>query len=97
MAEKRFGSESYNKKGRLRSAVYDRELLRLQSRVRTIMGTHTGQTVDKISHDFDRDVYMDAYQAVEYGIVDQVIETTQAIPGNDKVSAADSLIAGALK
>lgn len=75
-----------------------RELLRLQSRVRTIMASHTGQTVEKISHDFDRDVYMDAYQAVEYGIVDQVIENTQSLPGAEKPnSVADSLIAGALK
>ncbi|HKP53328.1 MAG TPA: ATP-dependent Clp protease proteolytic subunit [Chloroflexia bacterium] len=75
-----------------------RELLRLQSKVRTIMSNHTGQTVEKISHDFDRDVYMDAYQAVEYGIVDQVIETAHAIAGNEKSNGvADTLIAGALK
>src|SRR5207248_8150846 len=74
-----------------------RELLRLQSRVRTIMANHTGQTVEKISHDFDRDVYMDAYQAVEYGMIDQVIETAHAIPGNElATSTADSLIAASV-
>ena len=75
-----------------------RELLRLQARVRTILSNHTGQTVEKISHDFDRDVYMDAYQAVEYGMIDQVIETAHAIPGNELAkSTADSLIAASVK
>jgi len=75
-----------------------RELLRLQSKTRTILSTHTGQTVEKIAQDFDRDVFMDAYQAVEYGLIDQVIETAGAISGNESSrNAADSLIAGALK
>ena len=75
-----------------------RELLRLQSKTRTILAQHTGQTVEKIAQDFDRDVFMDAYQAVEYGLIDQVIETAGAISSNDSArNAADSLIAGALK
>ncbi|MDQ3928573.1 MAG: ATP-dependent Clp protease proteolytic subunit [Chloroflexota bacterium] len=78
--------------------IQARELLRLQSRIRTIMATHTGQTLEKISHDFERDIYMDAYQAVDYGIIDEVIQTTGSIPGNERLSsAADSLIAGSLK
>ena len=74
-----------------------RELLRLQQKTRQIMSQHTGQTVEKIGHDFDRDVYMDAYQAKEYGIIDEVIETAHAIPGNEPSNAADSLIAAAVK
>jgi ATP-dependent Clp protease protease subunit len=78
--------------------IQARELLRLQSRIRTIMATHTGNTLEKISHDFERDIYMDAYQAVDYGIIDEVIQTTAAIPGAERItSAADSLIAGSLK
>jgi ATP-dependent Clp protease protease subunit len=78
--------------------IQARELLRLQSRIRTIMANHTGQTLEKISHDFERDIYMDAYQAVDYGIIDEVIQTTGSIPGNERLtSAADSLIAGSLK
>ncbi len=72
-----------------------KELLRQQSKVRTLMAEHTNQTVEKIAHDFDRDFFMDSYQAVEYGIVDEVIETANAIPGNEPAnSSADSLIAG---
>lgn len=72
-----------------------KELLRQQSKVRTVMANHTGQTVEKIAHDFDRDFFMDSYQAVEYGIIDEVIDTAAAIPGNvANNNAADSLITG---
>ena len=66
--------------------IQARELLRMQSKIRTLMANHTGQNLEKISHDFDRDFFMDAYQAVEYGIIDSVIETTQAIPATEQSS-----------
>ena len=74
-----------------------RELLRQQAKVRQIMAQHTGQTLEKIAHDFDRDFYMDAHQAVEYGIVDEVIATSAKIPGNEAKSEAESLIASSLR
>ena len=79
--------------------IQARELIRQQTKVRQIMATHTGQTMEKIAHDFDRDNYMDAQQAVEYGIIDEVMPTAADIPGNEpsRNNAADSLIAGALK
>jgi ATP-dependent Clp protease protease subunit len=79
--------------------IQARELLRQQSKIRTLMAEHTGQPLEKIAHDFDRDFYMDAYQAVEYGIVDEVIPTARAIPGNEEPSknGAETLIAGSLK
>ena len=49
------------------------ELLRMQRRIQEIMSTHTGQTVEQIATDFDRDHYMDAQGAVEYGIVDEIL------------------------
>ena len=73
--------------------IQARELLRMQSKIRTIMANHTGQSLERISHDFDRDFFMDAYQAVEYGIIDSVIETTRAIPANEQSSnGAGSLV-----
>ena len=79
--------------------IQARELIRQQSKVRQIMATHTGQPVEKIARDFDRDFYMDAPQAVDYGIIDEVMPTAADIPGNEpsRNGAADSLIAGALK
>jgi ATP-dependent Clp protease protease subunit len=50
-----------------------KEILRLQNRIREIMADHTGQPLDRIIRDTDRDFFMDAYQAQEYGIIDQVL------------------------
>ena len=52
-----------------------REILRLKSRLNQILSFHTGQTVDTIEKDTDRNFYMDAKTAVNYGIVDQVLES----------------------
>ncbi len=53
--------------------IQARELLRMQSKIQEILSLHTGQTKERIAQDFDRDYYMDAQGAVEYGIVDEVI------------------------
>jgi ATP-dependent Clp protease protease subunit len=50
------------------------EILRLRKRLNEIMVRHTGQPLERIERDTDRDFFMDAGQAKEYGIVDQVIE-----------------------
>jgi ATP-dependent Clp protease protease subunit len=71
--------------------IQARELLRQQSRIRGLMSQHTGQPIERISRDFDRDMYMDAHQATEYGIIDEVIATASALPGIES-NAADSLI-----
>lgn len=54
--------------------IQAREILRLKARLNEIMAFHTGRTLDEIEHDTDRDYYMDAKAAVEYGLVDQVLE-----------------------
>jgi ATP-dependent Clp protease protease subunit len=51
-----------------------KEILRLRERLNEILASHTGQKVEKIQEDTDRDVYMDAAAAVEYGLVDGVLE-----------------------
>jgi ATP-dependent Clp protease protease subunit len=50
-----------------------REIMRLQEILRNILVEHTGQPLDKIIHDTDRDFYLDPQQAVEYGIVDEIL------------------------
>ncbi len=50
-----------------------REILRQQEIIHDILVRHTGQTLEKITHDTDRDFYLNAEQAVEYGIVDEVL------------------------
>jgi ATP-dependent Clp protease protease subunit len=50
-----------------------REIMRLQETIRNIIAKHTGQPVEKIAHDTDRDFYLSAEQAVEYGIIDEIL------------------------
>jgi ATP-dependent Clp protease protease subunit len=50
-----------------------KEILRLQDTLRGILAKHTGQPVEKIAKDSDRDYYLNAEQAVEYGLVDEIL------------------------
>jgi ATP-dependent Clp protease protease subunit len=52
-----------------------REILRLKTRLNQILATHTGQSVETIEKDTDRNFYMDAQGAVDYGLVDKVLES----------------------
>ena len=58
-------------------AIQARELLRMQKKIHEILSEHTGQTVEKIAQDFDRDYYMDAQGAVEYGIIDEILTSAK--------------------
>ena len=49
-----------------------REIMRVQEKLRNILAHHTGQSVEKITHDSDRDFYLAADQSVEYGMVDDI-------------------------
>jgi ATP-dependent Clp protease protease subunit len=53
--------------------VRAREILRLQRRLREIMAHHTGQPLERIARDSDRDFFMTPEQAKDYGIIDEVI------------------------
>jgi ATP-dependent Clp protease, protease subunit len=53
--------------------IQAKQILRLKSLLNGIMSKHTGQPLETILHDTDRDYYLDAQQAVEYGLVDQVL------------------------
>ena len=50
-----------------------REIMRLQEIIRGILVKHTGQPIEKVIHDTDRDFYLNPKQAVEYGIVDEIL------------------------
>jgi len=54
-------------------AIAAREIMRLQDMIRTILAKHTSQPMEKIAHDTDRDFYLSAEQAKEYGIVDEIL------------------------
>jgi len=54
--------------------IQAREILRLKARLNEILSTATNQTLEVIERDTERDFYLDAKSAVDYGIVDQVLE-----------------------
>jgi ATP-dependent Clp protease, protease subunit len=51
-----------------------REILRIRHQLNGIYATNTGQTIQKIEKDMDRDFFMSAHEAKEYGLIDKVIE-----------------------
>lgn len=52
-----------------------RELLRLQTIIRELLAKDTGQPLERVSRDFDRDLFMTPTQAKEYGIIDEIMTT----------------------
>jgi len=54
-------------------AIAAREIMRQQDIIRSILSKHTSQPLDKIAHDTDRDFYLSPQQAIEYGIVDEIL------------------------
>ena len=51
-----------------------KEILRMKTMLSTLMAEHTGQTVEKIKQDTERDNFMTAKEALEYGLIDKVVE-----------------------
>lgn len=54
--------------------IHANEFKKLKIRLNTILLNHTGHSLEKIEHDTDRDCFMTAEEACEYGLIDQVIE-----------------------
>ena len=75
--------------------ILAKELLRLQRRMHEVLSHHTGQTIQRIARDFDRDKYMDALAAKEYGLIDDVLPgpkidfTEEARPEDVRTEGSD--------
>ena len=54
-------------------------IMKMRKRINRILADHTGQDIKKIREDTDRDFYLDAEEAVDYGRVDKIIETKQDV------------------
>ena len=54
-------------------AIAAKEIMRMQDLLRNIIGKHTGAPLEKIAHDTDRDFYLNPEQAVEYGLIDEIL------------------------
>jgi ATP-dependent Clp protease protease subunit len=61
-----------------------REIMRQQDIIKEILVKHTGQTIEKVTHDTDRDFYLNPQQAVEYGIIDEVLSQPPEEKTKDK-------------
>ena len=55
--------------------IHAQEILSIKEKLNNILSTHTGQKIDKITEDSDRDNFMSPEEAVEYGLIDSVMET----------------------
>jgi ATP-dependent Clp protease protease subunit len=64
--------------------IHAREILDAKSRLNTIIANHTGQPLEKVSRDLDRDNFMSGEQAREYGIVDSVLDRRGLLPVGGK-------------
>ncbi|MEI6778597.1 MAG: ATP-dependent Clp protease proteolytic subunit [Chloroflexales bacterium] len=64
--------------------IMARELLREQQLIRELLVTDTGQTLERISKDFDRDLFMTPIQAKEYGIIDEILTREDLSVGEKK-------------
>jgi len=59
--------------------IQARQILRLKALLLNILAKHTGQPLEVIERDSDRDYYLEAQAAVDYGLVDQVLETPEKV------------------
>lgn len=57
--------------------ILAREMLHTRDVINGIIHQHTGQSLERIKHDTDRDFYLSAEEAVEYGIIDEVLAPTE--------------------
>ena len=53
--------------------IHAKEIIRRNQLIREILARHTGQSVERIAHDTDRDFFMDPNQAKEYGLIDEIL------------------------
>jgi ATP-dependent Clp protease protease subunit len=61
--------------------IHAREIVRIKDELNQLIARHTGQPLERIERDTDRDFYLSPEEAIEYGLIDGVIETTPSAPG----------------
>src|ERR1700728_752161 len=60
--------------------IYAREILRMRETLNDILAKATGQTAEKIARDVDRDYILEPDQALEYGLIDRIIDSRKLQP-----------------
>jgi ATP-dependent Clp protease protease subunit len=64
--------------------IHAREILKMRERLNEIMAKHTGQPIERIRQDTERDYFMSGEQAKEYGLIDEVIARTVMVKTKEK-------------
>jgi len=64
--------------------IHAKEVLELKRRLNEIMARHTGQTVQQVEQDLERDNFMSSTEAVKYGLIDTVLEQRTELPPDKK-------------
>jgi ATP-dependent Clp protease protease subunit len=65
-------------------SIHANEVLELKARLNDIMAKHTGQPIERIERDLERDNFMSARKALEYGLVDTVLEQRKEMGDEEK-------------
>jgi len=65
-------------------AIDAKRIMHERERLNNILARHTGQPVERIARDTDRNYYMDAAEAVEYGLIDEVLPSAKSTPAPSK-------------
>src|SRR5213082_2051610 len=73
--------------------VHAREILRLNARIKELLSADTGQDLERISTDINRDYWMSAQEARDYGVIDMIHGQTEASHAADRAEAAVSEVA----
>jgi ATP-dependent Clp protease protease subunit len=60
-------------------AIHSKEILRMKDEINQILAIHTGQPMEKIEKDSERDFFMNGQQAKDYGLIDEVITKKQIL------------------
>ena len=63
--------------------IYAKEIIKMRERLTKIIAEHTGQDIERVLKDSDRNFFMSAEEAMEYGIIDQVISRKQEVEEKD--------------
>ncbi len=68
--------------------VQAREIIRMNARLQEMMAADTGQSVERVAHDINRDYWMNAAEAMDYGVVDLIVGQTAATAAADRAELA---------
>jgi ATP-dependent Clp protease protease subunit len=62
--------------------IHAREILQVRRQLDRILAKHTAQSLERIREDTERDYFMDPRDAVEYGLIDDILQRRDSLPNN---------------